>query len=103
MQRSSRVELLSLKAELLTYTSRLLSPRHTLINICASLVASVVSDSATPWTIAQQAPLSIGFSRQDYWSGSPCPSPEDLVDPGIELVALMSPASAGGFFTTRAT
>ena len=40
--------------------------------------------SATPWTVAYQAPPSMGFSRQDYWSGLPFPSPEDLPDPGIE-------------------
>ena len=40
---------------------------------------------ATPWTIARQAPLSMGFSRQEYWSGLPFPSPGDLPDPGIEL------------------
>ena len=39
---------------------------------------------ATPWTVAYDAPLSLGFSRQEYWSGSPCPSPEDLPNPGIE-------------------
>ena len=39
---------------------------------------------ATPWTIAYQAPLSVGFSRQRYWSGLPCPFPEDLPDPGIK-------------------
>ena len=39
---------------------------------------------ATPWTIAQQAPPSMGFSRQEYWSGLPFPSPEDLPDPGIK-------------------
>ena len=39
---------------------------------------------ATLWTVACQAPLSMGFSRQEYWSGLPCPSPEDLPDPGIE-------------------
>ena len=38
----------------------------------------------TPWTVAYQAPLSVGFSRQEYWSGSPFPSPGDLSDPGIE-------------------
>ena len=38
----------------------------------------------TPWTVAYQGPLSIGFSRQEYWSGLPCPSPGDLPDPGIE-------------------
>ena len=39
---------------------------------------------ATPWTVARQAPLSMGFSRQEYWSGLPFPSPGDLPDPGIE-------------------
>ena len=39
---------------------------------------------ATPWTVAHQAPLSMGFSRQEYWSGLPFPSPGDLPDPGIE-------------------
>ena len=46
--------------------------------------SSVVSDSATPWTVAHQAPLFMGFSRQEYWSGLPFPSPGDLPDPGIE-------------------
>ena len=45
---------------------------------------SVVSDSATPWTAARQAPLSMGFSRQEYWSGLSCPPPRDLPDPGIK-------------------
>ena len=50
---------------------------------CAKCVShSVVSDSATPWTVAHQGPLSVGFSRQEYWSGLPCPSPGDLPDPG---------------------
>ena len=43
----------------------------------------VVSDSPTPWTVAHQAPLSRGFSRQEYWSGLPCPHPGDLPNPGI--------------------
>ena len=42
----------------------------------------------------------MGFSRQEYWSGLPCPSPKDLSDPGVELMALMSPILADGFFTT---
>ena len=54
------------------------------------------------WTTACQAPLSMGFSRQEYWSGLQCPSPGDLPDPGIEPVSLMSPVLAGGFFTTSA-
>ena len=45
---------------------------------------------ATLWTVACQAPLSRGFSRQEYWSGSPCPSPGDLPDPRIEPVTLVS-------------
>ena len=47
-------------------------------------VVSVMSDFATPWTIACQAPLSMGFSRPEYWSGLPFPSPGDLPDPGME-------------------
>ena len=64
-------------------------------------VASVVSDSLRPlWTVAHQAPLSMEFSRQEYWSGVPCPPPGDLLDPGIEPASHTSPALAGGFFTT---
>ena len=58
--------------------------------------------SATPWTVAHQAPLTMGFARQEYWSGLPCPSPGDLPDPRIEPSSLTSPAGAGRFFTTSA-
>ena len=58
---------------------------------------------ATPRTVGCQAPQSMGFSRQEYWSGLPFPFPGDLPHPGIELRSLMSPALAGGFFTTSAT
>ena len=51
-------------------------------------------------TVDLQAPLSMGFSRQEYWSGLPCPSPGDLPDSGIKLASLTS-ALAGSFFTTR--
>ena len=54
-------------------------------------------------TAAQQASQSMGFSRQECWSGVPFPRPGDLPDPGIEPKSLVSPASAGGFFTTSAT
>ena len=57
---------------------------------------SCVQHFATPWTAAHQAPLSMGFSRQEYWSGLPCPPPGDLSDPGIEPVSLTSPSLAGG-------
>ena len=58
---------------------------------------------ATLWTITHQAPLSMGFSRQEYWSQLPCPPPGDLPDPGVEPTSLMSPVLAGGYFTTSAT
>ena len=49
----------------------------------------------TLWTVAYQAPLAMGFSRQEYWSALPCPPLGDLPDPGIELMALKSPTLAG--------
>ena len=70
--------------------------------MCVKLL-SHVHLFATPWTVARQAPLSMGFSREEYWSGLPCPPPGDLPDPGIEPKSLMSPALAGGFLTTSAT
>ena len=55
----------------------------------------------TLWTVASQAPLSMGFSRQEYCSRLPCPPPGDLSDSGIELLTQESPATAGGFFTAE--
>ena len=55
---------------------------------------------AAPGTVAHQAPLSMGFSRQEYWSGVPFPTPGDLPDPGIEPASLGTPALAGESFTT---
>ena len=52
------------------------------VRVCS--VTSVTSDSATQWTVARQAPQSLGSSRQEYWSGFPCPPPEDLLDPEFE-------------------
>ena len=66
-------------------------------------VCSVVSDSATPWTVARQAPLSLEFPRQDYYNGLPFPSLGDFTDSGIKPASLVSPALAGGFFTTGIT
>ena len=63
---------------------------------------SVVYDSLrSPWTVAHHSPLSMEFSRQEYWSGSPFPSPGDLPDSEIKAVPVESPALAGGFFTTE--
>ena len=58
---------------------------------------------ATLWTLAVQVPLSMGFPRQEYWSGLPFPPPVDLPDPGVKPMSLASSALAGGFFTTSAT
>ena len=55
------------------------------------------------WTTAHQAPLSMGFSRQEQWSGLLCPPPGDLPDSGVELESLMAPALVGRLFTTSAT
>ena len=62
---------------------------------------SVMSDFATAWNVAHQAPLSMGFPRQEYWSGLPCPSPGDLSGPGIESTSLESPSLVGRVFTAE--
>ena len=56
---------------------------------------------AAPWTVVHQAPLPVEFSRQEFWSGMPFPTPGNLPHPGIEPASLASPALAGGFFTTE--
>jgi len=63
-----------------------------LLQLCPTL--------CNPMNVAHQAPLSKGFSRQEYWTGLPCPPPGDFPDPGIQPVSLVSSALAGGFFTT---
>ena len=66
---------------------------------CCSVAKKVKSDFfVTPWTVIHQAPLSMGFPRQEYWSGLPFPSLRDLPDPGIKPT---SPVLTGGFFTTE--
>ena len=64
------------------------------------LVISRVRYFGTAWTVARQAPLSLGFPRQEYWSGLPFPAPEDLPDTGTEPTCPATPALSGGFFTT---
>ena len=54
-----------------------------------------------PWIVARQAPLSMGFLRQEYWSGVPFPPPGDLPDPGIQPVSPVAPELAGRIFTTE--
>ena len=68
-----------------------------------SLVAKSCPTLATPWTGACQAPLSLGFSRQEYWNGFSCPPPGESSQPRIEPISLISLAVAGGFFTPRVT
>ena len=67
--------------------------------VCVFSRFSHVCLFVTLWTITPQAPLSMGFSKQEYWSELPCPPP----DPGIKPESLKRPALAGGIFTTRAT
>ena len=81
--------------------------RRHLINICSMNIRESVLSSfshlglfATPWTVACQAPLSMAFFRQEYWSGLPYPPPVDLPNPGMEPA---SPELTEGFFATRTT
>ena len=66
--------------------------------LCACSVAQSYSTSCNPWIVAHQAPLPMGFFRQEYWSGLPFLPPREIPDTGIEPV---SPTLAGGFFTTE--
>ena len=79
------------------------------LNICSVFVYQlylvractlILSNSAPACAIAHQAPLSIKFSRQEYWSGLPFHSPGDLPDSGIETMSFVSAALAGRFFTS---
>ena len=73
------------------------------MHACILSCFSNVQLFATSSTLVRQAPLSMRFSRQEYWSGLPCSLPGDLPNPGIEPASLMSPVLAGGFFTTSTT
>ena len=70
--------------------------------VCCA-VLSHVQLFVTPCTVAGEAPLSLEFSRQEYWSRLPFPTPRDLLGPGIETSSLASPALVGGFFATSTT
>ena len=71
--------------------------------VCVCMLSrfSHVQLFATLWTVAGQAPLSMRFSRQEYWSGLPFPSLGDITNPGIKPTSPASPALASGFFTTE--
>ena len=66
--------------------------------VCVYSATLLCPIPVTVWTVAHQAPLFMRFSRQEYWSGLPCPPPGDLSDSEIEPTSLKSPALAGGFF-----
>ena len=74
-----------------------------LLHLCVPNCFSCVQLFATLWTVDLQAPLSMGFSRQESWKELPCPPPGDLPDSGIKPKSLMSPSLAGRFFTTSTT
>ena len=71
--------------------------------ICGKSLQSCLTLCVPMDCIARQTHLSMGFFRQEYWRPLPCPSSEDLADPGIKPRSLMSPPLAGGFFTTSTT
>ena len=73
------------------------------MRVCLPSPYSCVWLFVTLWVIARQSPLSMGFSRQEYWSGLPWPPLGALPDSGIKPASPVSPALAGGFFTTSAT
>ena len=76
---------------------------HIGLCVCVLGCFECVQLSVTLWTVACQSPLSMGFSRQEYWNRLSCPPSGDLPNPGIEPTSLMSPALAGWFFTTSIT
>ena len=82
--------------ELLSPSSPQCSLLPAALHVC-TLSPCLVQLCATPWTVAHQSPLSMGFSRQEYWSGLPFPTSGDLPDPRIEPISLVSLALAGGF------
>ena len=71
------------------------------MSIIACSVTQLCLLCVTLWTVAHQAPLSMGFSRQEYWIGLSCPPLGDPPNPGIKAASLLSPALAGRFFTTE--
>ena len=71
---------------------------HWSADVCSYLIAKSLHlylTLVTLWTATRQVPLSMRFSRQEYWSGLPCPPPGDVLNPGIKPMSLMSPALAG--------
>ena len=89
---------------LLVYRKHSIIVRCVCVCVCQSLSSlSYIQFFSAPRTVAHQVPLSMGFPRQEYWSEWSFPFPGDLPNPGIKPIPLVSPALAGGFFTTIAT
>ena len=84
------------------YAGRSISGYSAYVPMHACMLSSVLL-FVTLWTVVRQAPLSMGFSRPEYWSRLPFPTPGDLPDPGIKPTSLGSPELAGGFFTNCTT
>ena len=88
----------------LSDVSSLYAPLLFIFKMSLLLSPSVTSNSAAPWTVARQAPLPMEFSKYEYWSGLPFPTPGNLPDSGsIKPASPVSPALAGRFFTTSTT
>ena len=110
-EHSERITKLISQTEYMEYGLRVSEHRYwngsydTLLPACVLRAKSLRSclTLCNPWTVACQTPLSMGFSRQEYWSGLPLAPQGGLPDPGIEPASLMSPALAGRFFTTSTT
>ena len=83
--------------------SQVFFPLHIEMRACVLSHFSCIRLSATPWNVAHQSPLSMGFSWQENWCGLPCPPPGHLPSPGIEPVSPVFPILAGGFFITSTT
>ena len=96
------IYLLFFSYSMLIYNILLVSVIQQTDSVTHVCMLSHVQLFATQWTVACQSPLPVGFSRQEYGSGLPFPSPGDLPDPGIEPSSLVSPALAGRFFTSCA-
>ena len=87
------IKFVLLQAHILNLSDFLPLQREALSGCCAVLYRCChVQFFAAPWTEAHQTPLSMGFSRQEYWSRLPCPPPGDLPNPGIKPASILSPA-----------
>ena len=106
-QKEKKWHAVSRITELSWYQPRSHHPCHNVITwVCVYVYAKLLQSCPTlcnPWTVSCQTPQAMGFSRQGYWSGLPFPPPGDLPDLGIKLAYPVSPALAGGFFTTSST